>query len=79
MQKGQIFIFFDDVIREYFECYGKKGEKILLEHLRKYLSRFSETSEIIILTNQEESKIVEWFKRNKLLELVSKISNQSYS
>lgn len=78
MKTNPIIIFFDDVVREYFQCYEQKGEKIMIEHLQKYLSDFSQNSEIIILTNQEVPKITNWFSKNNLLKFITKITNQSY-
>ena len=75
MKKTLIYIFFDDVIREYCQYYGKEYETVMVENLTKYLRNFSKTSQIIIITNQNISQITDWFLQKKLFQFVEKILN----
>ncbi len=75
MTKSQVYIFFDDVIREYRQYYGEEYETVMVKNLTKYLRNFSKTSQIIIITNQNISEITDWFLQKNLFQFVEKISN----
>jgi hypothetical protein len=75
MKKTPMYIFFDDVAREYRNYYGTNGEKVMIKDLKNYLTDFSKTSEIKILTRQDVSKIKDWFLDNNLYGFVENIAN----
>ena len=75
MTKPPVYIFFDDVIREYRQYYGEEYETVMVKNLTKYLRNFSKTSQIIIITNQNISEITDWFLQKNLFQFVEKISN----
>jgi hypothetical protein len=75
MKKSPMFMFFDDIWREYQSYYGEKAETRLINDLKKYLSKFSKTSEIMIITHQNVSEITDWFLKNDLFQFVDDISN----
>lgn len=70
MQKQKIYILFDDVVLAYGNCFITDWEEMLIKDLTKYLTNFYLNSEIIIITNQEISKIIDWFVCNYLFQFV---------
>lgn len=77
MSNAPMWIFFDDVTREYLNYYGQNAENILTMDLEKYLSSFSENSEITILT-RDVKKVSNWFKDKNLIKYVHVIKNPEY-
>lgn len=74
-KKPPMWIFFDDVIREYINHYGENAEKYMIKHLKKYLCDFSKTSKIMIITNQNVTEKINWFFQNDLYKFIDNISN----
>ena len=75
MTKPPVYIFFDDVIREYRQYYGEEYEMIMLKNLKKYFRTFSKTSKIIIITNQNISEITDLFLQKGIFRFIETISN----
>lgn len=74
MQKQKMYILFDDVILTYSCCFVENWEEILVKDLTKYFKNFYQNSEIIIITNQEIHKIIDWFIKHDLFQFVESIS-----
>lgn len=75
MKKPPIFIFFDDIQREYQSCYGDFWEDKLVEDLNNYIKEFLKTSNVNLITLQDKFKIKTWFLKNKLYDFIDNISN----
>lgn len=75
MKRPQIYILFDDVFIGYINHYSNNGEIKLVKDLRASLINLSQTSDIMIITNEDIAKIECWFYRNNLIKFISDISN----
>lgn len=73
MEKPPVYIFFDDVLREYSNYYGLKSKSILIKDFRKYLSQLSKSSSIIVITRENIILTRKWFLKNKLLKFIKDI------
>lgn len=75
MKKQKNYIFFDEIVTEYFNHHGEKGEYALVQDLKKYLADLSKTSEIMIITRQDTFKVTNWFLRHDLYQFTHTITN----
>lgn len=75
MKKSTMYIFFDDVAKDYMNYYGKKWETILSEEFRKYLKDLSKNSKIMLITKQDISKVKYWLLKNELNQFIDIIVN----
>lgn len=75
MKKKNIYILFDDMMRDFIHYCGEMCEEELVEEMKKYLKQLSKTSKIMVITHNDVSKIKEWFKKNGLIKFVDNISN----
>lgn len=75
MNKAPMWIFFDNLVLEYANCYGQSCEGLLIKEFKKYLSNLAKTSKIIILTCKDTSDIEKWFVKNKLKQYIYSIEN----
>lgn len=76
MEKSKIYVFIDDVFREYMEHYGIEFEQVIIHDLKNYFYNLSKDSEIILITKNLD-EINNWFLKNNLLEFVHDINNFS--
>jgi len=75
MKNSKMYIFFDDAVREYQNYYGEKAQFVMIKHLKKYLSEFSKTSKIIVITVQDILVIRDWFFKYDLFKFIEDILN----
>lgn len=75
MSKAMIFIFFDDVMREYQNYYADEWENKLIEDLKKYLKELSKKSLINIITRQNVADVKNWCSKNNLHIFIDSISS----
>lgn len=75
MKRQKNYIFFDEIVTEYFNHHGKDGESILVQELKKYLAYLSNTSEIIVITRQDTFKVTNWFIKHDLYQFTHTITN----
>lgn len=75
MKKQKNYIFFDEIVTEYFSHYGKNTEFALVKDLKKHLSDLSKNSKIIVITRQETYKVTNWFIKNNLYQFIHTITN----
>ncbi len=78
MKKSPMYIFFDEIVVQYKNYYKENGEALLISDLQKYLFDFAKTSEIMVITYQNDSDVIEWFIKNNLYEFITNISNPTY-
>lgn len=75
MKQQRNYIFLDGIMADYMSHYGVEWENKLIEEFKKYLIDLSKVSEIMLVTNQDTSKIHDWLVKNNLLQFFSNISN----
>jgi len=75
MKTQKNYIFFDEIVTEYFNHHGKGGESALVQDLRKHLSDLAKTSEIIVITRQDTFKVTNWFIKHDLYQFTHSITN----
>lgn len=75
MKKKNIYIFFDNIIKEYKNYFGEAGEAEAVGDLKNYLADLSKKSAIMIITKENISKTKEWFLKHDLLKFIENISN----
>ena len=75
MKKRPIYIFFDDVIKEYQNYYKEKSQEIMIKDLKKYLFNFSKNSKIFLITKQNLRDVIWWLYKNDLYKFIYDISN----
>lgn len=75
MKKSKNYIFFDEIVVEYFNQYGKKGEAKLVRDFKRHLAVLSKTSEIIVITGQDTFKVTNWFIKHELYQFTHTITN----
>lgn len=75
MKKSKIYVFIDDVFREYMEHYKIEFEQVLIHDLKNYFYTLSKNSEIILITRQNTDELNAWFIKNNLLEFIKTINN----
>lgn len=75
MKKQKNYIFFDEIVTEYFNHHGECGESELVQDLRKYLADLSKNSQIIVITQQEPYKVTNWFIKHDLYQFTHIITN----
>lgn len=69
------YIFFDEIVTEYFNHHGKNGATVLVQDLKKYLTDLSKNSEIIVITGQDTFKVTNWFIKHDLYQFTHTITN----
>lgn len=75
MKKQKNYIFFDEIVAEYFNHHGNKGESELVQDLRKHLADLAKTSEITVITRQDTFKVTNWFIKHDLYQFTHTITN----
>lgn len=75
MKKKNIYIFFDNIIKEYTNYFGDAGETEAVRDLKNYLAELSKKSAIMIITKENVSKTKKWFLKHDLLKFIENISN----
>lgn len=75
MKKYKNYIFFDEMVSEYFNNHGQNAKTVLVNDLKRKLINLSKTSQIIIITNQDAFKVTNWFIRNDLYQFTHTITN----
>lgn len=75
MKKKNIYIFFDNIIKEYKNYFGENGEAEAIRDLKNYLTELSKKYAIMIITKERVSKTKEWFLKHDLLKFIENISN----
>lgn len=75
MKKQKNYIFFDEIVTEYFNHHGENGESALIKDLKKYLADLSKTSEIMVITRQDTFKVTNWFLKHDLYQFTHTITN----
>lgn len=75
MKKPPIYIFFDDVVREYTDSNNENSEEKMVNDLRTYFGNLSESSEIMLITYQDTSNLVDWLSKNEISQFVNKVLN----
>lgn len=76
--KAQMWIFFDEIACDYFAHYGKDSEMIMVKDFKEYLSDFSKSSDIIILTRKNCAEVLTWFKSKNLDGFIYLVKNPEY-
>jgi hypothetical protein len=75
MKPSKNYIFFDEIVTDYFNQYGEKYEYILTKDLKKYLACLSKKSEIVIITSQDTHKVTNWLIKNDLYQFTHTVTN----
>lgn len=75
MEKRNIYIFFDDIMRDYKNCYHERGEEEAAKAMDELFKLRSKHFNIMVITYQDVFKVEEWLLKNNLLEFVDNISN----
>lgn len=75
MKKSKNYIFFDEIVVDYFNQYGEKGKSMLIKDLKKNLADLSKTSDITIITQQDTFKVTNWFIKHDLYKFTEIITN----
>jgi hypothetical protein len=75
MKKSTNYIFLDGIFSDYMAKYGIQWEQKLVKEFKKYLALLSKTSKIMIITNQDISKVTLWLLKYNLNLFVYNVSN----
>jgi len=75
MKTSKNYIFFDEIVAEYFNQYGKKYSVKLVRDLKRHLADLAKTSEIVVITRQDTFKVTNWFIKNDLYQFTHSITN----
>lgn len=77
MKTPKNFIFFDEIVAEYFNNYGERYKFKLIKDLKKHLASLSQRSEVIIITRQDTHKVTNWFIKHELYQFTHMITNSA--
>jgi len=75
MKPSRNYIFFDDIVTEYFNQYGKNYSAKLVRDLKRYFADLAKTSEIIVITSQDTHKVTNWLIKNNLYQFTHTVTN----
>jgi hypothetical protein len=69
------YIFFDEIVAEYYNQYGKNYSAKLVRDLKRYLAKLAKTSEIIVITSQDTHKVTNWLIKHNLYQFTHTVTN----
>ena len=75
MKKSTNYIFLDGIFSDYMAKYGIQWEQKLVKEFKKHLAFLAKTSKIMIITNQNISKVDFWLLKHNLNLFVYNVSN----
>jgi len=77
MKPSRNYIFFDEIVTEYFNKYGKNYSAKLVRDLKRYFIDLAKNSEIIIITNQDTHKVTNWLIKKNLYQFTHTVTNSA--
>jgi len=72
-QRKECFLFFDDALADCIREFVLENEEALIEKFRKAMQQEAETSQMIIVTSNDKTRVKNWLETNHLYQFIEGI------